>query len=184
MLTCQKIMVLFVWGLSSHSRIFHSCGDVNIADEGLQILIYAWQLWPLSGEGSLASHTYFDTGHPFIMVISEDPWHSHLLTIVWLLSCHYVYLFNDLGQPQLGFEHLNFLFRGERTNWLRQCGSTTTLFYYWCILQKLNDTFVTFNNNMNIKNTDWTNCQYIKWQCMYMYILLIWAGNFRLTVDN
>ena len=27
------------------------------------------------GEGSLACHTYCDTGHPFIMVISEGPWH-------------------------------------------------------------------------------------------------------------
>ena len=35
-------------------------------------------LWPLSNEGSLTCHTYCDTGHPFIMVIFEDPWHSHL----------------------------------------------------------------------------------------------------------
>ena len=27
-------------------------------------------------------HTYYDTGHPFIMVISEDPWHSYLLPSV------------------------------------------------------------------------------------------------------
>ena len=33
----------------------------------------------LSSEGCLACHTYSDTGHPFIMVISEVPWHSHLL---------------------------------------------------------------------------------------------------------
>ena len=33
----------------------------------------------LSSEGSLACYTYCDTGHPFIMVISEDPWHRHLL---------------------------------------------------------------------------------------------------------
>ena len=29
--------------------------------------------WPLSSEGSLACHTYCDTGHPCILVISEDP---------------------------------------------------------------------------------------------------------------
>ena len=33
----------------------------------------ARHLWPLSSEGSIACHTYCDTGHPFIMVISEDP---------------------------------------------------------------------------------------------------------------
>ena len=43
---------------------------------------YDMHSWPLSSEGSLACHTYWDTGHPFIMVISEDPWHSHLLPSV------------------------------------------------------------------------------------------------------
>ena len=40
--------------------------------KGLQILTYAWHSWPLSSEGSLACHTFYDTGHPFIMAISED----------------------------------------------------------------------------------------------------------------
>ena len=34
--------------------------------------------WSLSSEGSLACHTYCDTRHPFIMVISEEPLQSHL----------------------------------------------------------------------------------------------------------
>ena len=42
--------VAFVWGLSSHSRIFHAYGDVNITNEGLQFLIYALHSWPLSSE--------------------------------------------------------------------------------------------------------------------------------------
>ena len=70
---------LFVWILSPHSRIFHSYGDVTIAGEGLQILTYTRHSWPLSSEGSLTCHTYCDMGHPFIMVIFEDPWPSHLL---------------------------------------------------------------------------------------------------------
>ena len=46
----------------------------------------AWQLYfsiytqpslPLSSEGSLACHTYFDTGHPFIIVIFEDTRDTH-----------------------------------------------------------------------------------------------------------
>ena len=66
---------LFVWCLSSHSRIFQSYGDVTITGEGLQILtyMYARPSRPLSSEGSLACHAYGDTRHPFIMVISEDP---------------------------------------------------------------------------------------------------------------
>ena len=34
----------------------------------------------------LACHTYCDTGHSFIMVISEDPWHSHLLPGIWQMT--------------------------------------------------------------------------------------------------
>ena len=73
---------LFVWDLSSQSRIFHSYEDISITSEVLQIFTYARHLLPLSSEGSLVCHTYCDTGHPFIMVISEDPWHSHLLLSV------------------------------------------------------------------------------------------------------
>ena len=63
----------FVWGFSSDMRIFHSYGDVTITGEGLQILTYTRHYWSLSSEGSLACHTYCDTGHPFIMAIFEDP---------------------------------------------------------------------------------------------------------------
>ena len=76
----EWFIVLFVWGFSSHSRIFHSYGDVTIDGEGLQILTCARHSWPLSSEGYLAFHIYCDTGHPFLVVISKDPWHSHLLT--------------------------------------------------------------------------------------------------------
>ena len=62
-------------------EFFHSYGDVTINGEGLQILTFARHSWPLSSEGSLACHTSWDTGHAFIMVISEDPWHSYLLTL-------------------------------------------------------------------------------------------------------
>ena len=46
--TCIRIvwvagvcLFLFVWSLSSHSRIFQSYEDVTIAGEGLRILFYA-----------------------------------------------------------------------------------------------------------------------------------------------
>ena len=58
---------------------FHLYEDVTITVEGLQILTYAWHSWPLSSEGSLTCHTHCGTGYRFIMAISEDPWHSHLL---------------------------------------------------------------------------------------------------------
>ena len=88
--TCW-VVCLFVWGFSSLSRIFHSFGDVTITDGGLQILTYSRHSWPLNSEGSLTCHTYCDIGQPFIMVISDDPWHSRLLTSVWQWSCHYLF---------------------------------------------------------------------------------------------
>ena len=88
------IVCMFIWSLWSHSRIFHSYGNVTIAGEELQILTYARHSWPLSSEGliSLTCHTHWDAGLPFIMVISEDPCHSHLMPSVWQWSCHYVFL--------------------------------------------------------------------------------------------
>ena len=83
---------LLVWGFSSHSKFFHSYGDVTMTGEGLQIFTYGRQIWPMSSVCSLACHTHSDMGHPFIMIISEDPWHSHQLPSVWQWNCHYLFL--------------------------------------------------------------------------------------------
>ena len=92
-----------------------------IASEGLQNLTYDWHLWPLNSEGSLTCHIYCETGHPSMMVIFEDPWHSHLLLSAYQWSCHC--LFFDIGLSQMGIEHLSFHLRGERSNQLRHnCG--------------------------------------------------------------
>ena len=42
-------------------------------------------------EHSIACHTFCNTWHRFIMVISEDPWHSHLMLSIWKWSCHYLF---------------------------------------------------------------------------------------------
>ena len=83
--TCS-LACLFVWSLSSPSRTFHSFGDVTISGEGLQIFNYARHLWQLSSDGSFTCHTYYDTRHPFIMVISEDPRLAHMMPSVWQWS--------------------------------------------------------------------------------------------------
>ena len=81
---------------------FHSYGDVAINGDGLHIFSYALHSWPLSSEGSLTRHIYCHTGLSF-MVISEDPWHSHLLPNVWQWSCLYLFL------------RLMFVATGDRT---------------------------------------------------------------------
>ena len=63
------IHFLLVWGFTPHSN--HSYEDVTIATRAAN-LTYARHSRPFSSEGSLACHTYCDTGHPFMMVISED----------------------------------------------------------------------------------------------------------------
>ena len=93
---CFVLYVLFCLSvcLSLPVKIenIHSYGDVTTTGWGVQSLTYARHSWPLSTEGSLACHTYWDTGHPFIMAISEDPWNSHLLPSVWQWSCHYLFI--------------------------------------------------------------------------------------------
>ena len=87
------IYVLFVFGVFRPTReFFNSLGDVTIAGEGLQISTDARHLWPLSSEGSLVCYTYCYTGHPFLMVISDDPWHSNLMPSVWQWCYHYLFL--------------------------------------------------------------------------------------------
>ena len=66
-----------------------------------------------SSEGSLTCHTYCDTGLPFIMVISEDPWHSHLMPSVWQWSCYYLFL--RLRSVATGYRTLISRMRGERS---------------------------------------------------------------------
>ena len=90
-------------------EFFHSYGDVTIACEGLQMLTCAWDSWPLSREGSLACHTYFDTGHPFIMFSPRTP-DTHTYCRAFgsgaVTTCFY-----DLGLSRLGFKHPTYRLR-------------------------------------------------------------------------
>ena len=77
---------------SSHSRIFHSSWRRHHCQWRTANLTYVRHSWPLSSEGSLMCYIHCDTGLLFIMVISEDPWHSQLLPSVWQWSYHYLFL--------------------------------------------------------------------------------------------
>ena len=92
---------LFVWCFWSHSKMFHSFGNVTIAVEGLQILTYARHLWPLSSEGSLACQHLLWHGASVYNGHFEDPWHSHLMLSAFT-SC-----FNDLGLIWIMLEALH-----------------------------------------------------------------------------
>ena len=62
-----------------------------------------------------ATRTYFDSGHPFIMVITEDPW--HLLPSVWQWSWNYLFLHVRLRSVTTGIRTPNL------SNALTDCAS-------------------------------------------------------------
>ena len=117
------VFCLFVWCFSSQSRIFHSYGDVTLPANGCKF-------WPILGtydhwavikgyyqviKGYSTCHTYCDTGHPFKMVISEDPRTRDTRTCCRAFINEAVNTcLNDLGFSRLGFEHPTFNLRGER----------------------------------------------------------------------
>ena len=80
-----------------------------ITGDGLQTLTYARHLRPMSSEDSLACQTYCDTGHPFIMVIFEDPWHPAFLLRLrnsrgnWVLMNKELLLQRSYGENALSF---------------------------------------------------------------------------------
>ena len=104
---------------SSHSRDFHSYGDVNITGEGMQFLTYVRHLLPLGSEGSLARHNFCDTGHLLIMVRSSPRTRETHTYCRACCSGAVTTCFNDIGLLRLGFEHPTFRLRGERSIPLR-----------------------------------------------------------------
>ena len=60
------------------------------------------------------THLYCDKGHPFIMVIFEDPdthTYCRAFSSGTATTCFY-----ELGLSRLGFEHPTFRLRGQRSN--------------------------------------------------------------------
>ena len=117
----DSFVCLFVWSFSSHWRIFHTYGDVTINDGRLQILTNALHVWPLSNEGSLACHTYWDTGRPFrwsSQRIRDTHTYCPAFVSGALTTCFY-----GLRLSLLGFKHPTFRLRDDRSNRLRnRCG--------------------------------------------------------------
>ena len=63
----MEYVCLFVWGFSSHSRIFTHIETLPLPVKGCKILTYVRHSWPLSSEGSFACHIYRETWHLFMM---------------------------------------------------------------------------------------------------------------------
>ena len=87
-------------------------------------------LWPFTGEGFLAYHTYCETRCPFRMV--KHLWGSTTVTFDLFSNGAETIYFYDLRLSRMGFEHPNFRMRGERSNRLRhQCCFDASMNYRW-----------------------------------------------------
>ena len=99
------VFFVCLYGVYLHTREFFTHMETS------QLPLKGCKFWPMLG---MEQWEFFscDTGHPFIMVISEDQWHSHLLPRVKQWRCHNMYLVYDLGVSRLGFKHPAFRLRG------------------------------------------------------------------------
>ena len=119
---CLFVDCLLVWRFSSHSRFFHSYGDVTISGKGLQMLTYAWHSWILRSEGILACYIYCDTGHSMIKWSSPSTRDTHTYCRAFSSGAFTTCLY-DLGLSGLGSEHPTFRLRDERSYRLpHRCG--------------------------------------------------------------
>ena len=89
--TKQVISLLVCFGFFVPLKNFYSYGDTVTG----KIWTFSSMICTYGIECSLTCHTYCDTVHPFIMVVSEDQWHSHIMPRVCQWNCHY--LFYRLG---------------------------------------------------------------------------------------
>ena len=101
---------LYFCGLSSHSRFFTYMETSPV--KGCKFDLCS---------GSLMSHTYCDTVHLYIMVISENPWHSPQAYCRVFISEYVTTCFIDLPLSRLGFEHPATRMRGEHYNRMWHC---------------------------------------------------------------
>ena len=109
-----NVSVFTFWGLMFVCLIlclgfyFWRLRPLTNIGERLNILTYTLHSWPLNSDGSLAFRFYCDRGHPFKMIISKDPWHSHLLPNVGggaITTCFTAYVcrvWDSDTQPQWG----------------------------------------------------------------------------------
>ena len=89
------ITCIFCFGLFG---VFRPCREFFNHMETSPWPVKGCKFWPMLGThghwqwGFLSLSHLLWHGHPFIMVISEDPWHSPLLSSLWQWSCHHLFL--------------------------------------------------------------------------------------------
>ena len=103
----------YVCGSSSHSRIFHSYGDVTITGEGLQILTYSSALMAIEQWGFLSVSQLLCHGASIYNGHVRGPVTPIAERLAVELSLP---VFKNIGLSQMGFEHPTFRLRDHRSN--------------------------------------------------------------------
>ena len=118
---------LFVCGFTSHSRILHSYGHKHYSGRASNIDLYSAFSSIEQWVGSLPCHTYCDTFYAFIMVILEDPEHSHLFQMIetgTVTTC-----VNDLSLSRLSFKSRSLTVKAMALPLSHRGGSFVYLLY-------------------------------------------------------
>ena len=127
-----QLVRLFVWGLSFYSRIFQSYGDGTITVEGLRILTFARQSWPLSVPDLLwhGASLYNDYVRRSMALrpIAERLYNKQL-------SCQYLFL--RFRSVAAGIRTFNLSLRGNALTH----SANAAVFYHLCILSLVNSGF-------------------------------------------
>ena len=133
---------------------------------GMKLHVNIW-----CSEGSFTCHIYCDTALPFIIFISEDPWHSHLLPSVWQWSRHHPSLRLQIVPPSDRTPISRM--RGERSTttpprqyfsiWIIQCvqkicNEKKTLHFY---SNRCKINYWLFFSNVRIFSRNFQNLQFL-----------------------
>ena len=133
---CSVAMSLFVWGFRPTRYFF-------IHMETSPMLVKGCKFWPMLGTSGHWAVRVLKRATPTVafstMIISEDPWHSHLPS-VWQWSYHYLFL--RLTSVAVIFYNHNIFPNGKKCRILL----SIMLFYVYCnsFLQKKNFKYTTF----------------------------------------
>ena len=133
----------FVWGLSSHSRIFYFMWRRHHYRRKAAIFYICSALWTQSSEGSLTCHGASVYNGYLRGPVTLTPIAERLAVELSLP------LFYDLGLPQLGFEHPTFCLWGQRSNpLLHHRGFGPSDFQFQCYISTMLPT--PFNFKMTV----------------------------------
>ena len=120
----NPLLCLVVW-------VFRPIREFFIPMETSPLPVKGCKVWPLFGTHDhwavrvvWRATSYCDTEHPFLLVISDDPWHSHLLPSVFAVELSLL-VFTTRSVATV-IQTPNFRLRGDCSNPMRHRRGSNT----------------------------------------------------------